>query len=61
MAKFSSKKDMLNSLKNGLNLVGNPLEKDTWYWAMYEELPQAYENGFVLINDEKREYYEKSG
>lgn len=60
MAKFTSKKDMKLSLFGGLNLVVKEDDPDDWHWCAYEELSSDYAEGYRLVNEEKRTYYERS-
>ena len=51
---------MKKSLLNGISLVFNPLKVIDWKWVEFSELKDAYQKGYVLFNEEKREYFEKS-
>lgn len=56
MAKFTPK-EMKTSLKEGLSL----LEKgDKFIWAEFHEIESACQRGFVIVNPEKRSYFEKN-
>jgi hypothetical protein len=59
MSKFT-KSEMKKSLLNGISLVFNPLKVFDWKWVEYDELKDAYKDGYVLFNEEKREFFEKS-
>jgi hypothetical protein len=55
MAKFT-KSEMKKSLLEGISLVER---EGDFTWVEFHELPEHYEHGFVLLNDEKRELYER--
>ena len=57
MSKFT-KKEMKKSLLDGISLVFNPLKVIDWKWVEYDELKDAYKKGYVLFNNDKREFFE---
>jgi hypothetical protein len=51
-----SKKALKESLLKNLSMV---IRDGKYSWVEFEELPQLYEAGWVLANEQKRELYER--
>ena len=55
MAKFTPR-EMKKSLREGLSLMDRG---DKFIWVQYHEIESAYQQGFTLVNSEKRKYFER--
>lgn len=55
MAKFT-KGELKKSLIDNLTLVKR---EDNFKWCEFHELSDFLKDGYIIFNDEKREYYER--
>lgn len=58
MGKFKSKNEVKRMLLDNITLMENNQTKET-KWVEFHEIKENIQNGFIILNEDKRQLYEK--